>query len=154
MYVLHQTGFLFHIFGILLLAGGSIGGIIVERFFWQQAHKAPEKCEVLLPLLKRLPVLTLAGSLVILLSGLLMLKSLDWMIWGQLWFYTKITLYTLLVLNTTLVARPAIGKIGQQITSGHPDKAVLLALQRKMLRFHFIEFFMLILLLWVTMFRF
>lgn len=136
-----------------MLAGGSIGGIAVEGVFWKHVRVNNEKALALLPVLKRMPLLVQTGSLLILLSGLLMLKSLDWMIWGQTWFYIKISLYTLLVLNSFFIARPVNTGISKLVSSGAPDPAALASFKRKLISVHILELTTLLVLVTVTMFR-
>lgn len=150
----HQVGLLLHIFGIFCIAGGSIGSVILERRFWKLAYESPNTAKNFLPVLKTYPMIIQVGSLLMILSGLLMLQSLSWMLWGETWFYIKLSLFVLLILNGILVAKPTAGKIAKELNAPAPDKTVLGTLQKKMRVFHTTEYAMMVILLVVTMFRF
>lgn len=150
----HQIGLLLHIFGIFCIAGGSIGSLVLESRFWKLAYTSPGEAKIFLPVLKTYPMIIQIGSLLMIVSGVLMLQSLNWIFWGQSWFYIKLSLFILLVLNGLLVAKPTAGKIAKELNSSTPDKTVLEALQKKMRMFRTTEYTMMLILLVVTMFRF
>jgi hypothetical protein len=154
MYFLHQIGLLLHIVGIFCLAGGSVGGQFVEALFWRYVRESSEKAPALGPLLQRLPVVIQIGSLLMLVSGLLMLGSVGWAYWGQGWFFVKIALYLLLFLNGLLVGKPLGMAIGGQMRHYPTSSASLLLLRPRMQRFHITQTFLILALLGVTMFRF
>lgn len=107
MTTLYTLGLLLHIIGITLIAGGFIGSAVAERLLWQQLNQSQVATSaMLLPLLKNYPSVIRIGSLLMLVSGLLMLWGVNWLYWGQLWLTLKLILYVLLTLNGALIAGP------------------------------------------------
>jgi hypothetical protein len=162
----YSLGLLLHIVGLFLIAGGSVGSLVVERLLWQ--HVGQGKIGLasgLLPLLRQLPVVIQIGSFSMPLSGLLMLQQVQWSYWGQLWLTGKLMLYVLLVLNGILVAKPAGERLAQTLSgmtapllaglkdAPAPPDAALPAIRQRMLVFTLTQFGMLLLLLVLSTFK-
>ena len=75
--MIFQIGLLFHIIGIFLIAGGSIGNLVVEKLFWNYLANFSEKSRTLAILLGRFPAIILTGSMLMLASGILMLYGVE-----------------------------------------------------------------------------
>ncbi len=109
---LHIFALFLHIIGITLIAGGFVGSIIAERLLWDYLkHEQSGLAAVIAPLLRRFPPVIQVGTVLMLISGLLLLWSNQWAYWGQLWFTAKLILYVLLILNGALVATPVSEKL-------------------------------------------
>jgi hypothetical protein len=120
---LHSLGLFLHLLGLFLIAGGSVGGVAVEQMLWQRMrHQAVGQAIGLLPLLRLFPKFILIGSVLMPISGLMMLEQTNWVYWGHPWLIGKLVLYVLLVLNALLVAKPANDRLVQQIMQS-PEKA-------------------------------
>src|SRR6476620_1196887 len=122
--MIFHIGLLFHIIGIFLLAGGSIGNLVVEKLFWHYLNKFSEKSKTLSVLLSRFPPIILTGSMLMLASGLLMLYGVNWTFWGQTWLTIKLCLYAMLLLNGILIAKPTFKKIVAEAQSPQPQMPV------------------------------
>ncbi|HXS54842.1 MAG TPA: DUF2269 family protein [Hanamia sp.] len=146
----------FHIVGITLLAGGAVGGLILERQLYRYVLATPDKAIALAPLMSRYPVVIQIGAVVMLLSGLTMLAALHWIVVSQDWFIIKMILYVGLILNGSLVARPTglqlKALIMQPVTAETNSR--FLSLKRKMTIFHITEFSMLIAIYLLAIYRF
>ena len=151
--MIFHIGLLFHIIGIFLIAGGSIGNLVVEKLFWHYIGQFSEKSKTLSVLLSRFPKIILAGSMLMLASGLLMLYSVNWTFWGQTWLTIKLCLYSVLLFNGLLIARPTLAKIVSEVQSPQFQMQALLDLKKKMTRFHIIQFSVFLLLLIVVIFK-
>ena len=151
--MIFHIGLLFHIIGIFLLAGGSIGNLVVEKLFWHYLNKFSEKSKTLSVLLSRFPKIILTGSMLMLASGLLMLYSVNWAFWGQTWLTIKLCLYAVLLFNGLLIAKPTLAKIVSEVQSPQFQMQALLDLKKKMGRFHIIQFSVFLLLLIVVIFK-
>jgi len=151
--MIFHIGLLFHIIGIFLIAGGSIGNLVVEKLFWHYIGQVSEKSKTLSVLLSRFPKIILAGSMLMLASGLLMLYSVNWTFWGQTWLTIKLCLYSVLLFNGLLIAGPTLAKIVSEVQSPQFQMQALLDLKKKMTRFHIIQFSVFLLLLIVVIFK-
>src|SRR6476620_1168101 len=100
--MIFHIGLLFHIIGIFLIAGGSIGHLVVEKLFWHYIGQFSEQLTTLSVLLSRVPKIILAGSMLMLASGLLMLYRVNWTFWGQTWLTIQLCLYSVLLFNGLL----------------------------------------------------
>lgn len=103
---LFSIGLFLHIIGITLIAGGAIGGLVLETHIWKVIHQSPEKVVVLGPLMPKFPVVIQIGTLLMLISGLMMLDAVGWVMAGQWWFIIKMIFVVGLVLNGMLIAKP------------------------------------------------
>jgi len=153
---LFSIGLFIHIIGITCIAGGSIGGLVLENHIWKQVHHSPEKAFILAPLMSKYPAIIQAGTLLMLLSGFLMLKALSWAVVGQWWFIIKMTLVVALILNGMLVAKPngnQLHVLVGQLANGQPVETELKAVRKKMLFFHISEMGLLIVVYLLAVFQ-
>lgn len=153
---LFSIGLFIHIIGITCIAGGSIGGLILENHIWKYVRESPEKVSVLAPLMGKYPVIIQAGTLLMLLSGFLMLKALSWAVVGQWWFIIKMTLVVALILNGRLVAKPNGTKLRVligQLLKEQPVERQLKTVRRKMTIFHISEMSLLMVVYLLAVFQ-
>jgi uncharacterized membrane protein len=151
--MIFQIGLLFHIIGIFLIAGGAVGNILTESLFWKYVQQSPDKSQTLALLLKRFPSIILTGSMLMIVSGVLMLFGVNWIFVGQPWFTIKILLYIILLLNGILVAKPTVAKIVNEVQSAEPKMSTLMKLRKKIRNFHIVQFSVLFLLVAVAIFK-
>lgn len=157
MSYLFPIGLFIHIIGITCIAGGSIGGLVLENQIWKHIADAPEKVQVLGPLMSKYPVIIQAGTLLMLFSGLIMLGALGWTVAGQWWFIIKMLLVVALVLNGMLVAKPNGLKIRMLVPELIKGKSVgneLKVVRKRMMLFHITELAMLLIVYLLAIFRF
>ena len=121
--MIFQIGLLFHIIGIFLIAGGTVGNLVVEKLFWNYISQTSDKSKTLAVLLSRFPSIILTGSMLMLASGLLMLYSVNWTFWGQTWLTIKLCLYAVLLFNGILIAKPTFKKIVAEAQSAEAQSA-------------------------------
>lgn len=157
MHYLFSIGLFIHIIGITCIAGGSIGGLVLEAHLWKLIRQSPEHVSVVGPLMPKYPVIIQVGTLLMLISGLMMLGALGWVVAGQWWFIIKMVLVVALVLNGTLVAKPNGKKIRllvPQLIQGKSVHAELQLVRRKMIAFHISEMTLLVIVYLLAVFRF
>lgn len=154
---LFSTGLFIHIIGITCIAGGSIGGLILENQVWKHVQESPENIKVLGPLMPKYPVVIQAGTLLMLISGLMMLDALGWKTAGQWWFVVKMVFVAALVLNGILVAKPNGSKLRMlvpRLLRGENVQSEISRVKRNMTLFHVSELAMLMLVYLLAVFRF
>jgi len=155
--MLFSIGLFMHIIGITLIAGGSLGGLLLENHIWKSLPEAPEKVRALGPLMLKYPVIIQAGTLLMLVSGLIMLGSLGWGVASQGWFIIKMLLVVALVLNGIWVAKPNAARLRlliARLTDGDPVAAEIARVKRNLTIFHISEMTMLVVVYLLAVFRF
>lgn len=155
--MLFSIGLFIHIVGITLIAGGSVGGLVLEAQIWKCLPGSPEKVRVLGPLMPKYPVIIQLGTLLMLVSGLVMLGALGWRMASQGWFIIKMVLVVALVLNGMLVARPngmKLRTLVPRLMQGEAVMAEINQVRRRMTWFHISEMTMLVAVYLLAVFRF
>lgn len=138
--MLHQIGLFFHMVAIMLAAGGSVGAMLVEKQLWSRINERPDDARAMMPILKSAPRLIMVGLAFFLVSGLIMLSSVNWIYLTQPWFIIKFVLFLSLPVRGAIIGRPIIKHIGMQISQSPTNMTALLPLKAKMLRFHIAQF--------------
>ena len=151
--MLHQSGLYFHMLALLLVGAGGIGGAIVEHQFWKYASLNAAQAKSVLPILKITGKFIKAGIIVFLVSGLIMLYSTHWIYLTQVWFIVKFLLFLLLPIRGALIADPTFKKIGAGISGEKPDPAALKKWKSKMNRFHFIQYGIVLTIIFLVIFK-
>jgi hypothetical protein len=157
MNYLFPTALFIHIIGITCIAGGSIGGLFLEKHIWKHIRESPEKVHVLGPLMSQYPAIIQVGTLLMLISGLMMLEVLGWIVAGQWWFIVKMILVVALVLNGMLVAKPNGAKLRilvPRLINGEDVKVEIAKVKKNMTWFHISELSMLVIVYLLAVFRF
>ncbi len=113
--MLHQLGLFIHMVAIILAGGGSIGGVLVEKQLWIKIKNHSADARTLLPLLKSTASFIQIGIIVFLISGLIMLYSVNWAYLSQPWFVIKFTLFLTLPIRGAVIGRPTLVQVGSQI---------------------------------------
>jgi hypothetical protein len=135
----YKIGLLFHMFGLSMIAGGFLGGYLVEKRFWKLVEIDISHAGSVLPIMKTLPVIIQVGVLIQVISGTLLLQSASWAFWGQAWLSIKLILVALALANGLLVGKKLGAKIGFQVFSTAPDKLALAVLKKKMISFNLVQ---------------
>lgn len=154
---LFPFGLFIHIIGITCIAGGSIGGLLLEKQIWKHVKESPENVRVFGPLMSKYPVIIQAGTLLMLISGLMMLDALGWKTAGQWWFIIKMAFVIALVLNGVLVARPNGARLRSLVPlliKGENVQIEINKVRRNLTVFHISELSMLLLVYLLAVFRF
>lgn len=157
MAYLFPTALFIHIIGITCIAGGSIGGLFLEKHIWKNVRESPEKVHVLGPLMSQYPVIIQIGTVLMLISGLMMLDALGWVVAGQWWFIIKMILVVALVLNGMLIAKPNGAKLQMlvpRLINGENVKVEIAKVKKNMTWFHITELSMLVIVYLLAVFRF
>ena len=151
--MLHQVGLFFHILAVLLVGAGGIGGAIVEHQFWKYIKLSSPQAKALLPILKTTGKFIMAGIVIFLFSGLIMLYSTNWIFLKQTWFIVKFLLFMSLPVRAAMIAKPAFKRIGAEISSVNTDPGALVGLRSKMKRFHTIQYGIVLIIVFLVIFK-
>jgi Predicted integral membrane protein (DUF2269) len=127
--------------------------MIIEKQLWIRAEQGSPDARVLVPPLATAKNFIMAGVMLFLVSGLLMLGAVHWVFFSQPWFIAKICLFVLLPARGALVAKPIIMKIGQELNKDVPDTRALPGLKKRMRRFHLIQYSIVSVILFLVIFK-
>ena len=155
--MLHQIGLFFHIVAIMIVAGGTIGGMAAETQLWRRIQTPGSDLSILAPILKNVEKFVKAGVIIFLLSGILMLYSVNWYFISRPWFIAKFILFLMLPIRGAFVAKPMTDRITSIIMN--PDEHLpnnlqeLMLLKKRMTRFHVIQYTIVILIILLVIFK-
>ena len=121
--MLYNTSLWFHITGICLMAGVTLVDFILTRKFWTFYAKDPQQGILVKQMTNRLPLLIIAGIILILLSGVGMMAATNGVFDTMLWFRVKMILVLLVILNGLINGRRLAGRLNRVLASAVPQSA-------------------------------
>jgi hypothetical protein len=151
--MLHQVGLYFHILAVLLVGAGGIGGAIVEHQLWKYIKTNSPNAKALMPILKITVKFIMTGIVIFLISGLIMLYSVQWVFLSQAWLILKFALFLSLPIRAALIAKPTLMMVGAEIQKEETDPVLLLKLRSKMERFHLIQYGIVLTIIFLVIFK-
>lgn len=151
--MLHQVGLYIHMVALIVVGGGSVGGVLVEKQLWKKISVHSQEAKALLPVLISTELFILIGIVAFLLSGLIMLYSVNWVYLSQPWFIVKFVLFLMLPLRGALIGKPTMVRIGKQVREDMNNLPVLMNLKSKMDRFHIIQYCLVAIIIFLVIFK-
>ena len=103
--MLFNTSLWLHIIGISLMAGVTVADFVLTRRFWAVYAQNPQEGILVRKITNRLPVLIIAGTALILLSGVGMMIATRGVFDSFLWFRIKMGMVLLVILNAIIFGR-------------------------------------------------
>jgi hypothetical protein len=95
-----------HIFSIVILSAGIVGGLLLHKPLWQAFDSAPEQLPFASKLHRFFGLCGALGGGLLLLTGVGLLASTHWVYWGTPWLSIKLALYLGLAVTANVVAKP------------------------------------------------
>jgi len=138
--MLHQIGLFFHMAAIIVVAGASIGSMLVENRLFSVINVNLDNARSLLPILQFTPKMIVTGILLFLASGIILLYSVNWVYLTQPWFIIKFVLFVSLPVRGAIIGKRSTMSIATHLMQTPTDKAALMTLKAKMRRFHIVQF--------------
>ena len=154
MNLLLNTGLVLHICGISLMVGMTIASFATYRqLFIALAEDKKNASSLIAPaeLFSRLQIL---GGLLIIAGGVSMMIAFQGTIASQLWFKVKLSLLLLLILNITLIFRPARIRLRRSLDAEDPEPAVLAKTRQLLDLFYVMQFLIFLGIFILSVFRF
>jgi len=151
--MLHHVGLFFHMAGIMLIGGGSIGAILAEKQLWKKISEHSQNARVLVPILQSATFFILAGMMIFLISGLALLYSVSWFFLKNPWFIAKLVCFALLPVRGALVGRPIIARINEELQADNYDISSLMKLKSKLKLFHIVQFILVAAIIFLVIFK-
>src|SRR5262249_27894204 len=106
-----STSLVAHFIALIILAGGAVGGLIVDKIFWKRVFTAPAEAVTLAPALIAASKAAPMGAGLLLLTGLSILGSVHFSYWGTTWLPVKLILFVFLALNGGLVGGRTVRRV-------------------------------------------
>lgn len=155
--MIYNASLWLHIIGFTLLAGTTVIDFILTRKFWTLYDNDPASGKPLRTMMNRLPLLTVIGTLLILLSGAGMMVFLHAVFGAMLWFRIKMALVLLVILNGAIVGRKQFGQLNKLIMTSAGTVATahaLLRVRRNLNVFHLTQLGLLLTIFFLSAFKF
>ncbi len=121
--MLFNTSLWLHIIGISLMAGVTVADFVLTRKFWTLYAHNPQEGILVRKISGRLPVLIIAGTLLILLSGVGMMIATHGVFDTFLWFRIKMGMVLLVILNAIIFGRRQQTKLNKLLQQEAPSLA-------------------------------
>ncbi|WP_315814767.1 hypothetical protein [Paraflavitalea speifideaquila] len=137
--MIYQASLWFHIIGITLLAGTTVTDFVLTRKFWTFYAKDRTEGILVRKMSDKLPLLIVAGIVLILLSGVGMMTILHSVLGLMLWFRIKMALVVVVILNGVVFGRRLATQLNRLLAAGPaqtPDEQSLNRVKRNLQLFH------------------
>ena len=143
----------FHFTALFITGGGALGSLIVERQLWKKIETAPAEAKSLISVFAAAEKFIKVGVILFLISGIMILWSLKFIYLHEPWFIIKFLLFIMLPIRGAKIASPTINQIGIQIGMDIANKPALALLKKKMLRFHIIQYAIVVVIVMLVIFK-
>jgi hypothetical protein len=153
MNIVHQTALFFHLGAILLIGGGSIGAILGEKQLWKGIIALSPGIQTWLTVIQSATRFIYIGMVVFIISGTILLYSVNWVFITQGWFIAKLICFILLPVRGAVVGRRTIARIQAQLQNTGYNMPALMKLKTKMIRFHTIQFILVAAIIFLVLFK-
>lgn len=156
-YFLLKTALVLHISGFVMLAGTTLADYIVFRQFWKYLQLDKQKAMTINSATAKFPALTGLGMGLVLISGITMVAVYQGALDGQIWFRIKMLVVVLLILNSLIIARPAVLKLKKLLSADEGNNDMhnkIQALKGRISTFHVIQMLLFIIVFILSAFRF
>lgn len=131
--MLFNTSLWFHIIGISLMAGVTVADFVLTRKFWALYAHNPQEGILVRRISDKLPVLIIAGTVLILLSGVGMMIATRGAFDAFLWFRIKMGIVLLVILNAIIFGRRQHTQLNKLLLQEQPS---LSGIKRNLNIFH------------------
>ena len=155
--MLYNTSLWFHITGICLMAGVTVVDFILTRKFWVFYARDAQQGILIKQATNRLPLLIIAGILLILLSGVGMMAATNGVFDTMLWFRIKMILVLLVILNSIINGRRLAGQLNRLLASGiseSVDEQPLNRIRKGLNLFHISQLILFFFIFFLSAFKF
>jgi uncharacterized membrane protein len=155
--MLYNTSLWFHITGICLMAGVTVVDFILTKKFWSVYAKNPQQGILVKQMTNRLPLLIIAGIVLILLSGVGIMAATNGVFDTMLWFRIKMVLVLFVILNSVINGRRLGGQLNRLLASGiaqSPNEQPLSRLRKGLNVFYISQLILFFIIFFLSTFKF
>lgn len=154
--MLFNTSLWLHITGITLLAGTTVVDFVLTRKFWTFYARDRQEGILVRKMSDKLPLLIIAGTVLILLSGVGMMAATRGVFDTMLWFRIKMVLVLLVILNGVVMGRRLNAKLGRLLAATAPqaNQQSLSQVKKNLNLFHLVQLTLLFTIFFLSAFKF
>lgn len=149
--MLFNTSLWLHIIGISLMAGVTVADFVLTRKFWAVYAHNPQEGILVRKVSNRLPVLIIAGTLLILLSGVGMMIATRGVFDTFLWFRIKMGVVLLVILNAIIFGRRQNARLNKLLLQETPS---LSGIRKNLNTFHITQLVLFAIIYLLSTFKF
>ena len=151
--MMYHVGLFVHMTAIMLIGGGSIGAIVAERQLWKEVSNRSKNARNFVAVVQSATIFIYIGMIMFIVSGVVMLSSVNWAFLKNPWFVAKLAFFVCLPLRGALIGRPIVAVIGKQLKADEYNSAALARLKFRLKRFHFIQFLLVAVIIFLVIFK-
>ena len=164
--MLLRSGLVLHITGIALMVGGAVAAFVLQGQLWKLILSDKDRARLFVRSASGLNRIQMAGGVLIITGGVLMMTALHGVVMSAFWFRIKLVLLGLIVLNAVVTLRPAGKKLRMLLTTAvpsldneHPAQAVatermmVSSVRGRMRLFYLLQFLFFLLIFILSVFQ-
>lgn len=153
MNIIHQSALFFHFAAIMLIGGGSIGAILAEKQLWKGISVVSPDTHKWIAFIRSATKFIYIGMVIFIVSGTVLLYTVNWVFLSQGWFIAKLAFFILLPVRGAVVGRRTVTHIESELRIPNHNVESLLKLKTKMKRFHAIQFMLVAGIIFLVLFK-
>jgi uncharacterized membrane protein SirB2 len=146
---------LFHIIGLVAVAGSNLVGYVLQGQFWKQYEQDSEKGMAVMKASSKLPAVMGIGFLVILLSGISLVAITHGAYAQQFWFRVKMVVLVCIIINGVVFGRRNDNQLKKLVTeNANGNDAALRSVRSRVNTFYLIQIVLLLTIFTLSVFKF
>jgi len=119
--MLLRSGLVLHITGIALMVGGAVAAFVLQGQLWKLILSDKDRARLFVRGTAGLNRVQMAGGVLIIAGGVLMMTALHGVVMSAFWFRIKLVLLGLIVLNAVITLRPAGKRLRMLLAAAVPS---------------------------------
>ena len=150
--MLLRSGLVLHITGIALMVGGAVAAFVLQGQLWKLILSDKDRARFFTKASSRLNRVQMAGGVLIIAGGVMMMTALHGVVMSAFWFRIKLVLLGLIILNAVITLRPAGKKLRRLLAAGVPvlvEEEMMVSLVRGRMRLFYLLQFLFFLLIFI-----
>jgi hypothetical protein len=151
---MYQIGLFIHMAAIISVAGGTMAAIYAESQLWKVLKGNPTGAKLFLPILHTSPTVIKIGVLAFIISGVLMLWSVQWVYLKQPWMIAKLVLFLSLPIRAATIHGAIVNKLTKTLEEPGFNLPDMMTLKTRSTRFHVTQYIIVAIIILLVIFKF
>ena len=146
-----------HIIGLATVGGSNLVGFVMQGQFWKQYAQDKGKGVAIMSATSKVPVITMMGVLLLVLSGVSMMAITHGAFGEQFWFRVKMIVLVIIILNGFIFGRKyasTLTKLVKEDSNGKDMTPELQSTRNRIRIFYFIQLALLVTIFTLSVFKF
>jgi uncharacterized membrane protein len=155
--ILLNIALVFHLIGLVLIAGSTILDFVTTRQFWKKYSVNKYEALLMHELSRVFPIVARAGGALLVLSGVAMMTVMHGAYGTQIWMRIKIGLVVLIIVNMLVIGRRNavnLSKLANEERSGVDRTTELQKVRTATRMFHLSQLLFLLTIFTLSVFKF